>query len=937
VSVAEEIFGRDEELARVRSFVGALATGPRALLLEGDAGIGKSIILSWAVADATAHSCLVLACGPGERERGLSYAALGDLLRGDLVALLTTLPQPQRRALEIALLREEATGPAVDARAVAYAVTSILKQMAASGPVLIVIDDAQWVDLASSRALEFAMRRVRAEPVGVLAAVRTPDMTGIPIALDRALPADRLERLRLPPLSLGSLHHVLRSRLGTSLPFSVTRRLHDASGGNPLFALEIGRGLLADGVAYRPGVALQIPSNLKESIEARLARLPQRTRDVLLTVAALSQPTIPTVTAAAERPELIDQDLDRATTAGIIRTEHDRIHFTHPLLAAVHYSTAPAGRRRRLHRRLADLTTDVEERAWHLASGTTGKDPMVADALERAAGSARSRGAPTSAAALWEEAARRTTNDQSDDLWRYRGEAAMCHYLAGEVERARELWESVLAEAPAGPLRAAARWRLVEFRHSNLDTRQQVEAAGQALAEAGPDEGLRAAIHHTLANTLAWGGDVKSAGPHAAIALELAERQGDPLVLSMALVAVAWVEFFSGRGIPGEIAARARALEAATSGLPLENSPRYLLALMATLIGEDPDGGRRELGDLSRIAEQSGYDVSLPLLLYAMSGLEQRAGQWAAAARYAERCHEVAATTEQDFRVPLGLCAKAMVAARRGLLGPARANAEEALSLATRAGPWYVEGCIRAVLAFIEISIDDPHSAIGWLAPVIEREEAGGYGEPTAFHHLPDAIEALLTTGDVERAAVLVDRLQQQGRKLDRAWALATAARCQGLLAAARGDLEGSQAALRLALAEHQRVHDPFELARTLLVLGTVQRRALLKRPAAESLEQAAAIFEELGAAVWVAKARNELDRVGLRRSGRRELTPTEERVAELVGLGLTNKEIAANLFVSVKTVESSLTKVYGKLAVRSRTELALRMTSPKSPAGSEM
>jgi DNA-binding CsgD family transcriptional regulator len=278
-----------------------------------------------------------------------------------------------------------------------------------------------------------------------------------------------------------------------------------------------------------------------------------------------------------------------------------------------------------------------------------------------------------------------------------------------------------------------------------------------------------------------------------------------------------------------------------------------------------------------------------------------------------------------------------MVAARRGLLGPARVKAKEALTLATRSGPWYVESCIRAVLGFIEISADEPLAAYGWLAAVIEREEAGGYAEPTAFHHLPDAIEALITTGDQKRAAVLVERLEKQGRALDRAWALATAARCRGLLAAAQGDLDSSQTALQLALAEHQRLPDPFELARTLLVLGAVQRRARQKRSAAHSLERAASVFEELGAAVWMAKARRELDRTGLHGPAHHVLTPTEERVAELVGSGLTNKEIAGKLFVSVKTVEASLTRIYAKLAVRSRTELALRMSLGSPAAPSEM
>jgi DNA-binding CsgD family transcriptional regulator len=262
----------------------------------------------------------------------------------------------------------------------------------------------------------------------------------------------------------------------------------------------------------------------------------------------------------------------------------------------------------------------------------------------------------------------------------------------------------------------------------------------------------------------------------------------------------------------------------------------------------------------------------------------------------------------------------------------ARVTANEALAIATRTGPWITEARIRVVLGFIEISAGNPETAHGWLGQVVQSERAGGYAEPTLLHCLPDEIESLIQLSDLEAAEALVETLEEQGRRLNRAWAQATGARCRGQLAAAQGNLQRALRSLDDALTEHERLPDPFELGRTLLVAGNIRRRARQKHLAKEALERAAGLFADLGAAIWAARATEELDRVGGHPSRPDQLSPTERRVAALVGEGKTNKEIALSLFVSVKSVEANLTRIYSKLGLRSRTELAVQSAS-KEPA----
>jgi DNA-binding CsgD family transcriptional regulator len=921
-----QIFGRDAELQGVSAFLDVIPHGPHTLLLEGEAGVGKTTIWRWALERAAAAGFRVLSCRPAEAEASWSYAALADLLAG--VDVPSVLPGLQRDALEIALLRQQETGGALDPRAIAVAVLASLRALAGSEPILLAVDDVQWLDAPSSRVLQFAVRRLRDEAIGVLVAERTPGNGSVPLGLDRAVPEGHFSRLELGPLNLGALHHALRTRLGAELPRAALVRLHKTTGGNPFYALEIARHLSVQGAEHGSD-AVPLPRSLYELVARRLTGLPRRTQDLLLTVAALAHPTLALVTAAAQRPELVEGDIDRAVRGGVLEVEADRVRFTHPLLAAVKYEGASPGRRRALHRRLAELVTEMEERARHLALAATGPDETVAGSLDEAARRVRARGAPEAAAALLEEAVRLTPPDQAEARWQRSSDAAMCHYLAGDTERAREQWEGIEAAAPAGSARAAALWHLSEFRHSSLDLQQQMAAAGRALREAGADLALKSAVHHTLGLTLAWGGDVRQAQSHTRSALQLAEAQPDPTVLAMARTAHAHVTYLAGQGISTELIDRTASLERATRHLPLENSPRMAWAIMLAHVGEAPDAARREFAALRRQAQESGLDVSLPLLLFFMSDLECRTGDWPMADRYATESIDAATRSEQLFRAPLGLLARALLDGRRGRLDVARAAADEALSTARYAAR-FVEARIWAVLGFIELSRDDPESAHRWLKQVVDLEESGGYGEPTAFRCVHDYIEALIALGKLEEAARLVDQLESRGRSLNRAWALATGARCRGLLAAARGDLGAAQSALERAVQEHDRLPEPFELARTLLALGNVQRRGRLKRAAIASLKRAAEISNALGAVRLARRAEAEMLRAGPHPASQDELTATEERVARLVAAGRTNREIASALFVSVKAVEANLTRVYAKLGVRSRTELAVRLGTPR-------
>jgi DNA-binding CsgD family transcriptional regulator len=931
---AQELIGRQQEFSLLARFLASLVAGPRALLVEGEAGIGKTALWQAGLTHARTRGQRALACRPAGSEVKLSFAALGDLLAGTLQEALPTLPVPQRRALEAALLLAEPEGEPPDQRAIGLALLNVLRTLTLAGPLLVAIDDAQWLDQPSAAVLAFALRRLAAEPIGVLATVRLAGGEEPPaVALE---PWRSAERLCLGPLTLAAVHELLRVRLGVSPSRPTLVRLHQAAGGNPFFALELGRALLEQGREPAPDEPLPVPAGLRALVRARLARLPASARESLLAVAALSRPTVALAAAAAGRGERALADLERAARAGVIAREGERIRFTHPLLASTLYAETSLSQRRRLHRRLAALLTDREERARHLALATDGSDIGVAAALEEAAAEAHLRGAPDAAAALCEQACALTPADRPGELRRRSTEAASYHLLAGNTSRARALLEQAVTAEPPGHQRARLLQRLGQVHYHEDSWATAEDLLTQALAEAGDNPSLCCEIQQGLAFAGHVRGDIPAAAARARAALELAERAADPRLLSESLVLVSLYEFFLGRGIRRDLMERAAALEEwAAAVRPARPAPLLSRGLVwASMLKwtDEFQAARAGFEELYQRLLERGDESSLAFLLSNMSELECWAGNWDLAARYAAEGERLAALTEQGTMVSANLYAKALVEAHRGLADSARAAAEQALAHAKASGNATVTLMSLSALGFLELSLGKPAAAHAHLGPITEGLTSLGLGEPGVLRFLPDEIEALIELGQLEQARALVDALEERGSALDRAWARATGARSRALLLAAGGDLAGAHAALERALEAHQRLPQPFERGRTLLALGTVQRRRQQKRAARETLEQALWTFDHLGAHLWAQRTRGELRRIGGRAASGGQLSETEERIVALVCAGQTNKQVAQALSLSAKTVAWNLSKVYRKLGVRSRTELAARASAGRHP-----
>jgi DNA-binding CsgD family transcriptional regulator len=920
-----EVVGRDPELHAVQEFLNRLSTAPGVLCLEGEPGIGKTTVWLTGRDAARRLGYRVLSCRPIQTETPLAFVALADLLESVLDEALPQLPTPQAHALEIAMVRAGAEGERPDRRAISAAVLGIVRALAASGPVLLAIDDFRWLDRPSARVLEFVVRRLAEDRVGVLITSRTGGEA--PFDLDRALPPRFVQRLTVGPLSVGSLRPILRGQLGAVFSRPILLRIHHASGGNPFFALEIAREIQGRGGELRGTEPVPVPGALGDAVRARLAKLSVRVRNRLLVVAFLAQPTLALVDDVFADPGRARSDLDRASRAGVIQISGDRIRFTHPLLAAATVSEATPEQRRRLHRRLADTVSDPEERARHLALATMRPDPEVAALLDAAARAARARGAPDVAAELSEEAWRLTPRTSGADLARRMLDAADHYVAAGEGRRARELLEAVVEACPSTSDRAEALLRLGILHYHADDQATAVARLSEAREACGDDLVMRSEIEQHLSWAVSVAGNIPRGAEHARVALELAERRQDAGALSRALAMVAIVNFFLGGGVDAPTMQRSLALEEWTEPLPVEWRPSFLHGYMLKQTGE-LQAAREVLEDVQSRLEGQGDEAALPFLLSTLSQLECWAGNLERAAQHAETGHELAVQTGQGLTRAFLLSSRALVHALRGHTDQARSLAEEGLAIAQRGGLYPAMQLNTSVLAFVDLSLGRHLAVDTRLGPLADVLTRVGMSEPGILRFVPDEVEALVALGELERATLVLDAFEARATALQRTWSQATAARCRGLLESARGALPAATGALETALQLHQKLDEPFELARTLLVAGQVQRRNRQKRASKHALERALGIFEQLGTPLWAAKARAELARVGIRPAAPLELTPTEERVARLVADGRTNREVAAELFLSRRTVEDNLSKIYRKLGVRSRAELVRSLTS---------
>jgi DNA-binding CsgD family transcriptional regulator len=616
----------------------------------------------------------------------------------------------------------------------------------------------------------------------------------------------------------------------------------------------------------------------------------------------------------------VGEAVDAAILAGVLELEGDRLRFTHPLLGSGVDAGLGPQERGSLHRRLAEIVTDPEERAGHLALGAEGPSEDVAAALHAAASRAAARGAVAPAARFANEAVRLTPAGRDEELAVRRLDAAGYEIRNGNTAAGLAHVEPLVDSLPKGSLHAAALLRLLRLKE--MGAGMELELCRQAVAEA-EDDTLRAEGHRISAELLMHSGDVPGALEHARAAVAIVENTDDPALLVESLGTLCHYETYTASITPG-LLEHAVELECGVVRPSNNYSPREILGLR--LMYSDRLDEARELLEASlATAIEIGDEGDRGSLLVHLTQLECRAGQLDRALAHSREC---AVCFEQaDVEIGVTRFPLALASAHAGRVSEARAAAESVVTSADETRSRLFVLLNWWALGFLELSLGDAKAADRCLRGLPDAFRAMGYRNPGVRPVYADAIEARIQVGDLDCEAEIAE-LEGSGRRLDYPWALATGARCRGLLLAVRGDLEEATTELERALGEHERSPQPFELGRTVLTLGIVQRRAKRRAAARTSLTQALELFDGIGAALWAEKAAAELARIPGRGRASGELTETERRVAELVAEGLSNKEVAARLFVSVRAVEANLSKIYAKLGIRSRTELGGRLRS---------
>ena len=915
---------RPAESRALADFLTAAGNRPSGLLVEGEAGIGKTTLLLATVDEARERGFRVLSARSAAAESVLAYAVLADLLREVEAVAWAELPDPQRRAVDRVLLRTDVEGPATDQREVAASFLTIVERLAGESPVLLVIDDLQWLDTSSQMVIAFAARRF-AGRVGVLGAVRTGTGSGDGASWLHMSRPDAMSRITVPPLHLGGLHAVVSDRLGRSIRRSTMVWIWETSAGNPFYALELARAIDHE----IPTAAVYLPATVTELVRSRIGSLDTNVQKLLLAASCVAAPTVELVAAATDTDaEHVFELLEQAERDGIVGIEGHRLRFEHPMLARGVYAGAATAQRRAMHRRLAAIVDQPELHARHLALAARHGDHETLESLDTAAGLASERGAPAAAAELLDLAVALGGNTAERRI-RLAGNC----FEAGDPARARGLLEEIIADAEPGPLRAVALSLLGSVRAFDDSFTEGVELWKRSAAEAAEHLALRVPTLVILALTQFSTGRLAEGVPTADQAVADATRLGNPLLLSQALGVRALIRFLRGEGVDDAEVQQALELEkrspaAPTSpGLQMVLSPSLQHGLLLGWSG-DFERAHSQLLAVRRLCYEHGHEFEWLYVAYYSAQIEIWWGNFTEVAAIVDEAMTRAEQIAGDIATGAALTIRAAVAAYTGSEEQARRDAAAAITMHQRCGARMLAEWPITLLGFVEVSLGNYEAALTALQPLLDRHADGQFGmEIHVAAFVPDAVEALVHLGRLAEAEPLVDALERNGNRLDRAWMLAVGARCRAMLLAARGDIDAACLAVEAAMDHHDRVPMPFERARTQVLLGQLQRRQRRKDAATATLRDAVRAFEGLGTTLWTDRARAELARSDVAHLGTDALTPSELRVAELAAGGMSNRDIAVALFISPKTVEANLARIYRKLDIHSRTQLARHLT----------
>jgi DNA-binding CsgD family transcriptional regulator len=908
------IFGRDVELARIDTLLrGASSGAGEALVVAGEAGIGKTVLLDAARQRASVQRVLAT-CGV-EAEANLPFAALAQLLE-PLLDRIDRLPAPQAAALRGALaLAPPAPG---DRFAVCVAALGVLKEAARETPLLVVVDDAHWLDPASLECLAFAARRLAGQRVALLFGLRDGEHA------PRGLTA--LAAVRPAPLADDDARRLLDAH-PSRLASGVCDAVIDAARGNPLALQEIAAGLTAEERAGRTPLPEPLRSGERSAavFERRIGALTRVARDALLVAAAAGGGKLAVVRAACEEAGIEARALEEAESAGLVRVAAGDVAFVHPLARSAAYHGADPPRRRTVHRQLAAVLTG-ERRAWHLAAAADGPDEEAARALQEAGAAASQRRGYVEAALAHERSAALSSDPEARGRRLLR--ACNGRVAAGQLEHANRLLEEAIALGTS----IATDPRVLHTRSTLLIGIGEVgpgftllkELAEGAAQVADPVTAAFVTADTAMAALIT--GDCRETHDLAEQAAALLGDRGDARVRSLVLVCLA-----AGRAFRGEAAASREVMQEVDRLLVELDPLDWLVALRTQALAmhvwvalEEYERARRQGDAVLAAVDHAAALTARANPLSHGADAAYRLAEWDLASREAAEAIALAEETGYGEALVRALAVRARLAAARGLEAEARADADRVAQLAERAGMGATAVHCRATVAFLDVGLGRVEAAIARLESLrADVEGKHGLVHATIIPWRPDLCEAYVMSGRLEDARREALTLEREAAATALPASRALAARCRGLVA--RDDFA---AHFEQALAYDRERPMPFERARTLLLYGSRLHRARRRAEARRSLREAEEIFAGLGATPWRERTLGELRAAGAVRRAERHrdrdaLTAQEVRVAAAIARGLTNRQAGAELFLSPKTIDFHLRQIYGKLAIRSRAELA--------------